>query len=214
MSMEQQLVFDFSSFLEEVNARLSEGKSESSQSTPSIYEQIKEQEGAIETSFFTFQPQMENNIASIEQEKLDEEIESIDPHHLTNGYIELSIEMLRIAARDIVLGDSMPDNAERQENKKSAISWLKGESESALPFITCVEMLDVGLQSQSLGDFKIPDMVEKAPMLSEWILNNPKDAAYYLKNYKTLFDPNSPYKTETENNYNEFKEKLGRARYG
>lgn len=153
-------------------------------------------------------------------------LEQADALFLNNsGYVLFALHALYIAAKDIADADRENPSRKALRFRDSALAWISQESEddeleaahqlnelgiedgenenhAFFPFSDCVKLLDYELRFQSMNDVSLPDIANNPDVIANWIKNDPKEAARYLRGYRLLFsdEESETAKTQTYNN--------------
>ncbi|MDF8359461.1 hypothetical protein [Achromobacter anxifer] len=114
-----------------------------------------------------------------------------------DAYIRLVIDLLLTCAEDLtkaqaVLRDPAASDRSKAHSKAShdeTSGWLLGTIETPLSFQDCADLLEEEMRFQSLGQVAVPRVGERSDELARWILNDPAEARYVLRSYRTVFSP-------------------------
>jgi hypothetical protein len=115
-----------------------------------------------------------------------------------DAYIRLVIDLLLTCAEDLtkaqaVLRDPASSDRSKAHSRASheeTSGWLLGTIETPLSFQDCADLLEEEMRIQSLGQVAVPRVGERSDELARWILNDPAEARYVLRSYRTVFSPN------------------------
>ncbi|CUJ51189.1 Uncharacterised protein [Achromobacter sp. 2789STDY5608633] len=120
------------------------------------------------------------------------------PTGFTNdAYIRLVIDLLLTCAEDLTKAQAVlrdPASNDRSKAHSRVIhdetsGWLLGTFETPLSFQDCADLLEEEMRIQSLGQVAVPRVGERSDELARWILNDPAEARYVLRSYRTVFSP-------------------------